>query len=90
MSIVALDSHYILERIRSIAFSVGANFGDDGQFYRKKRAKQISTLLDEANLSDIIPAMISAIVDGEHDNVRLESMHFYELLRYQKLIHNKF
>lgn len=81
MSIVALDSHYILERIRSIAFSVGANFGDDGQFYRQKRAKQISTLLDESKLSDIIPTIISAIIDGEQDNVRLDSMHFYELLR---------
>ena len=81
MSIVVLDSQYILERIRSIAISVDADFWDESQFYRHKRSVHISALLYQAKLSEIVPAIVTAIVEGVHNKVQLESMHFYELMR---------
>ena len=39
MSVVSLECTYIIERIRSIAFQVGAFLGDDCRYNRDKQAR---------------------------------------------------
>lgn len=84
MSLVSLECRYIIERIRSIAFQVGAFLGDDSQYNREQQAKKITDILDASNLDRLIPPLVQTILYGEYDIVKLESTQFFEMLRYAR------
>ena len=73
MSVVSLECIYIIERIRSIAFQVGAFLGDDCQYNRNKQARYIKEVLIGGGVIDIAEPISNTILYGQNTSVELES-----------------
>ena len=84
MSIVSLECTYIIERIRSIAFQVGAFIGDDSQYNREKKAEYITEVVTGGGASHISDAISGTILYGRNETVELESTQFFEVLRFAR------
>ena len=84
MSLIALESHYLIERIKSIAFQVGHYVGDDSAYNRQKQAEQIVAVLDGSGLSECSILVQDTLVNGIQHVLKIESTHFYEMLRFSR------
>lgn len=84
MSIVSLECTYIIERIRSIAFQVGAFLGDDCQYNRDKQARYMTEVVIGGGVGDIAEIISNTILYGQNETVELESTQFFEVLRFAR------
>ena len=84
MSNVSLECSYIIERIRSIAFQVGAFLGDDSQYNREKQANQIVDVVAGGGAGDISDAIFDTVLYGRNQTVELKSTQFFEILRFAR------
>lgn len=84
MSLVSLECQYIVERIRSIAFQVGAFLGNDCQYNREKQARQIVDIVGSSGLSNITTQISDVIIYGKNTDVTMQSTQFFEILRFAR------
>ena len=84
MSLVSLECQYIVERIRSIAFQVGAFLGNDCQYHREKQARQIVHIVGSSGRPDMTDKISDAIVYGKNTSVTMQSTQFFEILRFAR------
>lgn len=84
MSLVSLECNYIVERVRSIAFQVGAFLGDDSAYNREKQAQQVVDILSQTGLQDISEPILQSILYGQNDTVTIQSTQFFEILRFAR------
>ena len=81
MSTIAIQSHFLLEKLRSLSFQIGAFFGGTGSFDRKNRAEHIRKILFVAKQEQIFPTFLPMILHDEDATIHLDSAGFYEILR---------
>ncbi len=84
MSLVSLECNYIVERVRSIAFQVGAFLGDDSAYNREKQAQQVVDILSHTGLQELTEPILSSILYGQNDSVTIQSTQFFEVLRFAR------
>jgi hypothetical protein len=84
MSIVSLECGYIIERIRSIAFQVGAFLGDDCQYSREKQAQQMVDVVVGGGAKEIGDDIFDRVLYAQEKTVQLESTQFFEVLRFAR------
>jgi len=84
MSNVSLECSYIIERIRSIAFQVGAFLGDDSQYNREHQASQLVDVVAGGGAKEISDAIFDTVLYGRNQTVELKSTQFFEILRFAR------